>query len=1113
MANTPSDKAFAKAMEELNSEQKEAVNQLEGPVLVIAGPGSGKTQLLATRVGNILKHTDTSAENILCLTFSESAVSAIKQRLATLIGPAARDITVTTYHGFGRTLIANYPEQFNQEVLDAKPADELLLDKLLRKIQAELPYANPLKNDYYNSDLKSLISGYKRALITPELLEQILESNNTFMNQANMLLETIFNPEFKLSKSAISLFERLLEESSNLFCPTVENIVPLKELWQESLEQALDQAQELNKTTPLREWKDRWLEKNNQNCFIVGSPKTMRKQQAFVEVYRRYNKLLTNSGLFDYDDMIMLAIKGLSENLDLKQTLQETYLYIQLDEFQDTNEAQLKLVELLGDHPLNEGRPNILAVGDDDQAIYSFQGAHYSHIERFLNLYHNVKLVGLRNNYRSTQDIIDLSFRIRDQINERLDLIPKQQTSKAKNTKDATIERIELDKDIESLAWVANFIHQQIKQGGKAEEIAVFAPRHQMLVDLIPFLHAKNIATNYEQRNNILEDPRIDEILSAAKLAIQLNDSKSADVLWPKVLSHAYWELPASLIWKLSLQSFNLRRSWTELVFENPETKSIALYFMRLNQISNEAPFELVLSYLLGSQKLAINEKSISTFTNPFYSYYFRQLSRLGKQVETASLQLLGQLTILISKARESSEQGLKLVDFIDYCDSYKKAKLVIIDSSPFRESVDAVNLMTAYAAKGQEFDTVILLNAVDNVWGKSAKRQPDKISLPQNLAHVKLNKNNDDDKLRLLFVAVSRAKRKLILTSYKNTLSGRSSEPLSYLNEHQQDGRLISPFLPSIHQEVKYPQPNQLLSLETAPSWWNRHLDDFKADRTALLQDRLDNFRLSATSLNNFTNVVDGGPQLFFINEVLKFPQSQSERAQYGSAMHLTLDWLFKQTQLAKGRLPKTGQVLEKFETLLAQRQLASQDFKQLLERGKDALNKFLIQVPFIVGPDDLSEFASKPIIGAANNIRLSGTIDRLNIDRKNKTLKIIDYKTGSSYNRWSKSDIKSLHHKRQLYFYKLLLENTPKFKGYNVTQACIQFVEPNEDGVIESIDLGFNLEEEKYVEDLVHVVWEKVMVLDFPSTDDYRKDVTGILAFEKNLLTSDNFLNYQKQ
>src|SRR6185437_79041 len=99
-----------------------------------------------------------------------------------------------------------------------------------------------------------------------------------------------------------------------------------------------------------------------------------------ANVLEAYEQTLADRGLYNFDDMILRSIHVLEKNNDLKYTLQERYQYILLDEFQDTNAAQLRLVELLTDNPANEGRPNVLAVGDDDQAIYAFQGAQYSNM-------------------------------------------------------------------------------------------------------------------------------------------------------------------------------------------------------------------------------------------------------------------------------------------------------------------------------------------------------------------------------------------------------------------------------------------------------------------------------------------------------------------------------------------------------------------------------------------------------------------------------------------------------------------------------------------------------------------------------------------------------------
>ena len=1098
-----SSSAYAASYKSLNDEQRQAVDLVDGPVLVIAGPGTGKTQLLATRVGRILETTDTSPENILCLTFSESAVASMKSRLNNLIGRSASEITVSTYHGFGRTLIATYPEKFSSEVLAAKPADDLLIDKLYRQILNDLPYSNPLKNDFYLNDTKTLISNYKRALIKPDDLEAVIKSNQEFMTAANKLLEKIFPTSFRLSKSNAKLFAELLKKSKQLpGTISIKSVLPLKDLWVEQLESAVDTFKAQNNTPPLRQWKDSWLEKDDLGRFRLISPDLISKQTALIEVYRIYNKLLKQNALFDYDDMILLAIQGLRDNPDLKQTLQERYQYIQLDEFQDTNESQLKLVELLADHPIYEGRPNILAVGDDDQAIYSFQGAHYSHMKRFISSYKDVKLINLKQNYRSTEDIISLSGNIRDQIIDTIDIkLDKGQVSAISKDINGQVMRVELEKDIEQLAWVSDYIKGLLKQpGSKAEEIAVFAPKHQMLIDLIPFLHANQIPINYEQKNNILDDYIINQLITAAKLVVNLRNKSEADTYWPQVLSFNYWQIPTSLIWQLSIKAHEDKTAWIDVLLKHPKTKPIALFFIRLNQLSEDSSYELMLSYLMGNLTLPLNEKDLADFTSPFYEYYFNNLNTNSRSFNADAWRLIGQLSILRSKANEYSETNLNLDGFIDFFESYKKANLKIIDSSPFRESEDAVNLMTAHASKGLEFNTVIIINTIDSAWGRSSRRRSNSLGLPANLSFVKVNENNDSEKLRLFFVAVSRARHNLVLASYNQSLSGKYSDPLTYLSEQVKEDQLISPLLPEKYQTViKAKSTSQNLALDQ-PTWWSRHLDSFDPDKHAVLKNRLDNFYLTATNLNTFTNVNEDGPSLFFIKEIVRFPSPQSESAEYGSAMHHTLDWIFKQTREDLGKVPERKQILNQFELLLSKRHINKHDFEQLLIRGTNALNAYLNQVDLSINKDDQSEYGFSPTF---KTVRLKGTIDRLIIDPKEKTIKIVDFKTGKSYSKWNKSDTKILHHRNQLYFYKLLVELSPKFKGYKVNTGVIQFVEPDIlDGKIKSIELSYNDNELEKTKQLIEVVWNKIMHLDFPNVNQYPKSTKGIASFEQDLI-----------
>lgn len=1092
--------AYRAAYGSLNNEQRRAVDKIDGPVLVVAGPGTGKTQLLTTRIGRILELSDSAPENILCLTFSESAARTMQERLATMIGSSAYDITISTYHGFGSELIRRYPDLFNLNE-EARPADDLMLDRIVREVIDDLDYSNPLKSDFFVRDLKELISGYKRALITPEQLESVCKQNLIFIVAASKLVNQYLKAGERITKGQLLAYESLLQDSANLPDTAPELITPLKTLWLEALGQSLDEVHASGKMSALSKWKTTWLENDGEGNFVVKSPRLNNRQIAAAGIFNSYNKLLEQYDLFDYDDMIMMAIKGLESNSDIKLTLQERYQFILLDEFQDTNEAQLRLVELLADNPINEGRPNVLAVGDDDQAIYSFQGAHYSHMRRFFESYQDVELINLKTNYRSTPGIVELSSAIRSQISEGLDLAPKLLESSTDSKKEQLM-RVELSLDSEHLAWTAKHIRKLIDEGHKAEDIAVLAPKHRLLRELIPYLHVEHIPVSYDQKDNILENEQIVELITQSRLvlALAVQDNSIADSLWPVVLSYRHWQLPTSTLWKLSWQARDERRSWTEIVLETSELKNIGLFFIKLSQICEYTSFELMLNYLVGSLPLEINDQRLKQYTSPFFAKNFESLTKQSESVSASEWRLLGQLSILRTRAKASSEEGLNLHGLVSFIDSYNEADLRIIDTSPFQENTDAVKLMTAFASKGQEYKTVIIIDLVDEIWGGKSRSQSSKISLPQNLQHVRLDVNADDEKLRLLFVAISRARERLLMVSYKSDLAGKQASHLRYLNEHEEEDRLVSPLLPEQSKQVITPSAPEASVEDLQPVWFSEHLDRSSPDRRSLLEDRLKLFKLSATKLNAFSDLSRGGPTQFYLDSILQFPSAPSLSSQFGSAVHGTLDWQFKQT-IRQGREPKLEEVFAEFETRLRKRRLEIHDLEQLLKRGKDCLTEYFSQTQISNGKNDLSEESFDANI---NGARLVGEIDRLIVNDTDKSLHIIDFKTGQSYDRWT-GDIKPFHHARQLYFYKLLIETNPRYKNYRIDGATIQFVEPDkDDGKIKNISLQFNEIESEKLSQYIALVWEKIMNLDFPDCSAYPDTLKGIKQFEADLANS---------
>ncbi len=1103
---------FVAAYNGLNGNQKQAVDSIDGPILVVAGPGTGKTQLLTLRIANILRRTDVLPENILCLTFTDSAAHTMRERLTGIIGQAAYNVTISTYHAFGSELLRRYPEYFTATA-DLVAADDLTIDTIFRTILASLPYANPLKHDVFLRDVKTLISDSKRALLTPDDLRSIARRNQKFIDQTSMLTRDLLADMARIDKKAGPLFSKLAAATAKLpSTPSLPNArtVPVSQLWQQDLETALELFGQTGKTTSLTQWKNKWLEKDPAGEFIVAGTDANRKLVAAATIYEQYLSELASQGLFDYDDMILRAIRGLEAHAELRYTLQERYLYLLLDEFQDTNVAQARLVELLTDSPVHEGRPNVLAVGDDDQAIYAFQGANYSHMLSFYQRYKDVTVVPLTQNYRSHADILHVAGAIAGQIETRLHhhFPAIDKTISAANPKlpaKAIVERREFKSELAQHSWVAERIDQLIKDGLPAGSIAVLAPKHQYLQSLVPFLHELGIAIHYERRENVLEEPIIQELLIMSQLVIALADSNqaAADHAWSRVLALDFWRLPTSLIWQLSWQATADKRDWTNLLLEQPSTRPIALFFIRLSQLTSSHSLEQLLDMLLGTTAVDLHEADLpEAYSAPFYDYYFGATAI--SQNTTTFWQLLANLTVLRERLREyrSAESvALKLSDFLAFVTAHQTADLKILNTNPHQEASQAVQLMTVYKAKGQEFSAVFILAAIDEVWGTKARALGSRLSLPANLQYIRYAGTTEDERLRLFYVALTRAKTQLYLTSYTSTFTGRLTTRLKYLAEQaNEDGSVQSPWLPA-HATAVIVEDRQAPELTQLHNYWQAQHDLVaQPELRDLLATRLQNYQLSPTQLNTFLDATRDGPAKFFRQALLRFPSAPSVSSSYGNAMHETLEWIHYY-QKSHAQLPVIDQTMQAYERRLQLQRVGEPHHSLLVERGRTALEIYLDQRSQTIQSDNRVEYSFRHEGVRVGQAHLNGKIDKLIIDQKQKTIVIVDYKTGKSHARWSR-ETKLHFYRHQLYFYKLLVESSRSFRGYRIIDAYLEFVEPDALGDIVELHANFNDADEQRFKALISAVWERIVALDFPDTSQYSDDLKGIEAFEDYLL-----------
>lgn len=1100
------DKAFAG----LNDRQRQAVQQTEGPVLVIAGPGTGKTQLIGTRAGYILKNTDTPADAILLLTFTEAGVQAMRERLNQLVGSAAYDIQLNTYHAFGGEIFRRYPDYFEGQSLTL--LEELGADTLLRDIVAKLPYSNPLKfADNYISDLKTFISDCKRALLSPDDIEDIASDNLSFIKSANKACRPHLDNLKTVNKAAVPVFEALHGYFASFSAGELpDDVLPLVRYAQGELQTALELFKNDGKTTSLLTiWKRRWLSKDERGRFIIDGVKVNDRLAAAAGIYRKYESGLRQQHLYDYDDMILRAISALETNPELKYSLAENYSYIMLDEFQDTNPAQFMLVKLLTDHPVHEGRPNILAVGDDDQAIYAFQGANHANMADFYRHYKDVKVISLKENYRSHQDIITVGKNIANQIGNRLHtefqgVTKNLVAANNKLPKTPKIQAREFKSDAAQHEWISHEIKELIDSGTPPREIAVLAPKHRFLTPLLPYLAAKEIKVYYERRENILDEPIVRQLEQMSRLVLALNqgDETLTNSIWPEVLSYDFWRVATEKIWAISWQSRESREPWSAIILNDETLQPIAALFLRLASILNTATLEQQLDALVGwpgtTEELRLPAES------PLYNYYF---SAKDEDNPAQFIRLISNLNILRSNLRDWRQSypqrpaGLRA--FVEFIEGHRAANINILNRSPYQESEDAVSLLTAYGAKGREFRAVFIVAASDEVWGSASRNQGYRLSLPANLAYIRYQGASEDERLRLLYVAATRARTQLYITSYHQDLAGKFQSRLKYLKVSEEDSHAPrAGIIPAKYSKIVIDDADAI-SLQTLSNYWtDRHTPPINLKLKEVLAPRLKNYQLSATDLNHFLNIVDYGPDHFFIKCLLRFPSAPGVNDAFGTAVHNTLRSAGN-IFIRDRKLPDIEEVIEIFNAQISRIELPEQQMRNLTDRGHDSLKAWLKQRGNDLNPTDWFEYDFNGEGSSAGNAMLTGKVDRMVIDQKNRVITIIDYKTGRPYTNWQPGVIKLHVFKHQLVLYKLLVETSARFRGYRVDKGIIEFVEPDENGNIGSLELAFDdTDQIKEAIKLINAVWNHIQSLDFPDINAYPKTLSGIRQFEDDLI-----------
>ncbi|MBX2893612.1 MAG: ATP-dependent helicase [Saprospiraceae bacterium] len=1006
--------AFRAFLASLNPAQRRAVDTTEGPVLVIAGPGTGKTHILTARIGNILLNTDAKAQNVLCLTFTDAGVHAMRRRLLERIGPEAHRVPIFTFHAFCNRVIQENMEHFGKGNLE--PITELERIEIVRNLLAKLPPGHPLregrKDTYqYEAHLRDVFATMKKEGWSPGF---VLRRTDEF------LAGLPSNPDF--------MYQR-----------------------------------------------------NGKN-FKKGDPKTaqieettekLTRLKAAADIFPKYVAAMERAGRYEYEDMLLWVTKAFEKNEALLRTYQERYQYLLVDEFQDTNGAQFHLLNLLLDF---WEVPNVFIVGDDDQSIYEFQGARLENLREFYKKYQKgLETIVLEENYRSTQALLDAAKRVIDNNELRALYLfekPLEKRLKTASAEDGNPPRIAVyeTKLHEVADIVAQIEHLVKKDGVPPSEIAVIYARHRQAERLLSLLEKKGIPYQTKRPVNILDLPIIRQFREFLKyLHEEAQHPFSGEHRLFRLLHAAWFGLEPLDLAKIAIACHPARtgdggEGRYERVGQAQETR---LHWREalsapswLNRLSLSHPAVLSdLSQRLEGWITDVSNLPLSHLIERLYAQTGLLHWALRQSDKVLCLQILSTFMDFV-KAESSRSPRFSLARLLTLLDSMDDNDLPLPLQQPI-QSGPGVQLLTAHAAKGLEFEHVFMLDCTDDAWEKNGSGHRGRFALPPTLTRSGAE-DEMEARRRLFYVGMTRAKRALHLSFARTGDDGKPLAQARFVDETALPHATLH-VPPSLLTETQ-----TLLLLEpTRPV--------VTLPEPTLLDELLAHFSLSITAFNRYLRC----PLAFYYEDLLKVPGTSSEAAAFGMAMHGALQqFLLKMKNHKKMEWPSPENLQRLFDQEMERQRgwFSEHGFAQRLTLGKDYLRRIhLEQVPFWKKRAIVERRIDRVEL---NGVPLTGVLDKIEwLD--GGSLRIVDYKTGTpDLRKTTPPDARQAlggEYWRQLAFYKILLENA-RIYPERVGRTAISWLEPDKRGAFPITEISFSGEEIHFVEEMIREVYSKI-------------------------------------
>lgn len=631
---------------ELNKEQRQAVEQINGAILILAGAGTGKTKTITYRIANMIGNNGISPYNILALTFTNKASNEMRERITSLIGEEAKKCTISTFHAFGLRLLRVYYDYIGYE-------ENITV--------------------YDTDDQKKAI--------------EELDKRYNLLNEMDMDIGTL-----------IGYFSNFKEFE------LVDDI------------NAMEQA-------------------------LLKHP----KKQYIIDFFNYYERFLKENNAIDFADILYLT-KKLLENKEILNKVQERYKYIMVDEYQDTNQIQFRIIEMIASK-----YENICVVGDDNQSIYKFRGADIKNILSFNKTYPNAKTIRLEQNYRSTKVIIDSSNKVIDCNKAKTD---KQLWTA--NEKGELIKVLQCRNNYAEGDKVCFEIKNLIKKGYSYNDITIlYRTNAQSRIFEDKFLR-ENIPFKIFGGLSFYDRLEIKDMISFLKLFYNPND----DIALMRVLN-----TPKKRIGDVSLERLReFAEKYDISLFES-------LRYAKEINLTNVAREEIEKFYFLIKRSQSKLEsgteivKILENFLEETHYFDFIQSNIKYRENYEDRCENIEEFKLLITEMEDkSSDNGDKLGMLLEEI-SLKKS---IRDEE---ESLNAVKLMTIHNSKGLEFPVVFVVGMVKDVFPSFRCQTEEDL----------------EEERRICYVALTRAKKELYLSFYTERImynKPKKAYPNLFLNE-----------------------------------------------------------------------------------------------------------------------------------------------------------------------------------------------------------------------------------------------------------------------------------------------------------------------------------------